>query len=118
MIMIMIMIKSLNTDRAPNTSRGSDLIVIIEAGGFYSRIYGKMIIDRQKIQISVCNLRRGVGRDIVSLSKTKDQTCTEAKFEHVPPWYIALDTSHSHFCLCRKAISLKSQQNKTTNRSK
>jgi len=30
-----------NTSRALNTGRGSDAIVLIEAGGFYSRKYGK-----------------------------------------------------------------------------
>jgi len=30
----------LNTIRASNTGRGSDVIVLIEAGGFYSRKYG------------------------------------------------------------------------------
>ena len=32
--------KSLKTSRASIKSRGSDLIVLIEAGGFYSSIYG------------------------------------------------------------------------------
>jgi len=31
-----------NRSRASITSRGSDLIVLIEAGGFYSRIYGNV----------------------------------------------------------------------------
>ena len=30
----------MNTGRASNTGRGSDIIVLIEAGGFYSRKYG------------------------------------------------------------------------------
>jgi len=30
----------LNTGRASNTGPGSDIIVLIEAGGFYSRKYG------------------------------------------------------------------------------
>jgi len=30
----------LNTGQASNTGRGSDVIVLIEAGGFYSRKYG------------------------------------------------------------------------------
>ena len=33
-----------NRSRALNTSRGSDVILLLEAGGFYSRIYG----NRQK----------------------------------------------------------------------
>ena len=33
----------MNTGRASNTGRGSDIIVLIEAGGFYSRKYGKFI---------------------------------------------------------------------------
>jgi len=32
---------ALNTCRASNTGRRSDVIVLIEAGGFYSRKYGK-----------------------------------------------------------------------------
>ena len=32
----------MNTGRASNTGRGSDIIVLIEAGGFYSRKYGNM----------------------------------------------------------------------------
>jgi len=31
-----------NTSRASNTGRGSDVIVLIEAGGFYSRKYGNI----------------------------------------------------------------------------
>jgi len=32
-----------NTSQALNTGRGSDVIVLIEAGGFYSRKYGRPI---------------------------------------------------------------------------
>ena len=32
--------RALNTSRASNTGRGSDVIVLTEAGGFYSRKYG------------------------------------------------------------------------------
>ena len=30
--------------RASNTGRGSDVIVLIEAGGFYSRKYGTLLV--------------------------------------------------------------------------
>ena len=32
--------RALNTSRTSNTGRGSGIIVLIEAGGFYSRKYG------------------------------------------------------------------------------
>jgi len=36
--------QALNTGRASNTGRGSDIIVLIEAGGFYSRKYGSPVV--------------------------------------------------------------------------
>jgi len=36
---------STNTGRASNTGRGSEVIVLIEAWGFYSRIYGTLAIS-------------------------------------------------------------------------
>jgi len=34
--------QALNTGRASSTGRGSDIIVLIEAGGFYLRKYGTL----------------------------------------------------------------------------
>ena len=42
----------LNTGRASNTGRGSDIIVLIEAGGFYSRKYG---IPKSECSKYFCN---------------------------------------------------------------
>jgi len=35
----------LNTGRASNTGQGSDIIVLIDAGGFYSRKYGTHAVE-------------------------------------------------------------------------
>jgi len=47
----------LNTGRASNTGRVSDEIVQIEAGGFYSRKYGKFQLSTELIvhMMFMCN---------------------------------------------------------------
>jgi len=58
--------KSSNRSRAPNiswasiTSRGSDLIVPLETGGFYSRIYGMW--QQYEVQTRVANEPVGMVR--------------------------------------------------------
>ena len=55
----------MNTGRASNTGRGSDVIVLIEAGGFYSRKYGKSVAGNQHFYALVMT-----ENDAISLRKT------------------------------------------------